>query len=164
MKQCPECGEMLGNEAAKCFKCGRDVEDECGTDCVSESKSEYVPPITGGELLLCIIQPALLLYVASMRYVFFKERAARRFILPSFISLTILYAFGAIVGTIEMKILAGIMIVPALLTSVGMKVIGKKDFKESVITCGIGVGVASMIFCILALCYLIYLYIVGLEA
>ncbi len=164
MKKCPSCGELLGNDVAECFKCGRNVEDEYGTDYPSKYASNYVPSITGFEIFACIVWPGVIFMIASCRCVLRKDRSSRRFILPSSIVMALMLTLGAIVGTMEMKILAGVMIIPPLLASIGMKLFGKKDFKESLMSSCIVVGVLMTIFCGLVVCYFIYLYLHGLES
>lgn len=164
MKQCPECGELLGNGASECFKCGRNVEDEYGTDYASKYKSYYVPPINGPELFLCIIQPGGVLIMASCACLFAKKREFRRFVMPASIVMAIILTFAAIVSTPAAKILAGVMIIPPLLVSIGMKIFGKKDFKESLESSCMVVGAIIAILGVLTGCYLIYLYLHELGA
>lgn len=65
MKQCPECGEMIGNEATTCFKCLNDVSDIHPIKGV-KGKIEILPDINIWIILVCIIQPFLAIIIGCV--------------------------------------------------------------------------------------------------
>ncbi len=58
MKKCPECGEVLGNEAVKCFNCDLDVSDVQPGQGI-EGKRWMLPYINIWIILVCIVWPML---------------------------------------------------------------------------------------------------------